>query len=238
MNANEMRQNAQLIFESIASGDTCGFEDPEWAVLLTKAQYEIVFEILKEGVTRNTRNRRFLDAIVKSLTLVDGDTEDPIIAGVEYPDSYLVSFVKSGESSLSDKLWWVLSETWIGDVSSVTKRTRIDSITFDEYSVNKDNPFRKPDINEAFWSLPVDGKIIVITDGTTYDTSTMKYKVEYVQNPMEYPIVPVAGSTPTQNCVLHKSIHPRIVERAARLAKAYVNDSEGFQLQYVEDNKK
>jgi hypothetical protein len=213
MTFQEMKTRAEILFEAIDSDDVAGFTDNEWTDLFNQAQYKVVLEILNDGIARNSFNRRAIDPLIQT-------------------DNVAGTLSVSGSSpkftvTLTDEIWWVLKVTASVtiDGNSYTD-ILVDSISYDEYHANKDNPFKNPDKDERYWRYPLNNDMIVITDSVT---SLDDIEVEYVRLASS---INASGDASE----LHESVHPAIVEVAVRLAHKSLEESTGYQLQALEND--
>jgi len=219
MTANEMKYAVQVLYDSIDSDNAPSFLDPEWAVILTQAQYDVVMDIVSSGSSRTDFNRSALRDIVKKVNAVSftPTTDD----SVYYPNGYYATDLDIKTSNV----WLPLITT----VDTSTKSNiKVDIIEQDFYLKNKNNPFRKPDSDNLFWAVYEDGDMIIIGDGGI----PTKLKMSYLEDIEAHPIAPDAVSP--VNCVLDESIHRLIVKKAASLANLYVSDFNAFQAHTLE----
>jgi hypothetical protein len=130
----------------------------------------------------------------------------------------------------------------------------VDPIDDDFYSANKDNPYKKPNI-EKIWRI--DGANAsskeheYITDGT-FDLTTihlhMDRKPRAIIVPETTSVLYVAGDGTIDgiyfvdyhtglDCLLDQSIHRDIVDKAVKLAYAALQDEKGFQISSVQEQQ-
>lgn len=227
----EMKSRARILFEEITSGDAPGFTNADWGQIFTQAQYDVVNDILQDGLAKNAYNRRALDALIKYQEFTDADAGPTITAHPKYTYGYLVDIENTAIGLTADQIWWILSAG--AEVTSLASTTvgniPIDEINYSEYRANIKNPFRKPSYEYSLWYWPEDKKLVVITDGSVLK----KVLIEYVENlkssTTDYTIA--SGS----DCKLHESVHPLIVKRAVETAFSAVQDQAGFQMQVLEN---
>lgn len=228
LTAKQMKNEARIRFESIASGDAPGFNDREWSVLLTSAQSGVVYDVYKEGLDKNEENRNSIQSLIRFYENEELELSDTLMNSfkVGLPVDYMFVIVD----------WCELANNQI----------KLIPISYDAFFSNKDNPFEKPDTNK-FWKLTSSDdnrltRIIITPNGIRPDT----YKAKYIKRP--YPIVVndlnngieyYDGNEVTNesNCELHPNIHRRIVERAAKLAYASTLDPQGYQIQSIEEQR-
>lgn len=219
LTAKEMQYEAKIVYEALASADAPGYTDRQWSILLTQAQEKVIIEIINEGLDKNESNRR---AISKLLTPVTLNLKD--LPTSFWPNSKLISFPEVYFHMVYD---------------NIDDTIKLKSVSYDYVNANLSNPFENPNEKE-FWKVVSNEGIIIITDGVT---EISKYKLIYLKKPI--PIITkenieiegykVTGAENQISCELDPIIHRRIVERAGRLAEAYVNNQAGYQLSRLEE---
>ena len=226
----EMKLETKILYESINSSDAPGFQSSEWQIIFNLAQRKVVWDILNKGLTKDAFTMRMLEPIT---VYANDDTE---VANVDYylnsDNSAAIGF------TLDESIFWVLDEYLKTDDYNKIPLKRI---TYDFYQDNLKNPFKKPGIGDdkKFWIISAtkgtDYNTVIISDGTTLTNPV--YKTMGVYHPDENEIDIVDGYT--NGCSkLAKAAHPLIVERAVKLAHLAVTDTEGFQLQFAENQLK
>ena len=219
LTAKEMQYEAKVVYEALASADAPGYTDRQWSILLTQAQEKVIIEITNEGLDKNEVNRR---AVSKLLTSFTQNLKDLPVSF--WPNSKLISFPEAYFHMVYDN---------IDDV------IKLKSVSYDYVNANLSNPFENPNKDE-FWKVVSSRGIIIITDGIT---EASRYKLMYLKRPV--PIITkenieIEGYSADEitrqlNCELDPIVHRRIVERAGRLAEAYVNNQAGYQLSRLEE---
>ena len=104
----------------------------------------------------------------------------------------------------------------------------IKPISYDEYSANKDNPFKKPR-PDKFWRLKGPGETnntIIVPSGYALLYGT---KLDYIAMPQ--------GISNNTNSELHESTHNNIVTRAVKLILGAKQNQIGYQIQDKEDKE-
>ena len=217
MTVSQMRDEAELLYESINSSAAPGFIDAEWNIILTAAQRKVVIDILKEGVTRNSLNMLSVEILIQT----DSYTSFSIDTFFKNSNDTSARTIDTGVKVFETKFFWVLDE--YADTAS-DSNIPLKRISFDFYRTNIDNPFRTPNSIDGFWLLQYNNKPVFITDGTVIT----KYSIIGVYHPDNYNLV-IGGL-----CVLNEGIHSRIVEKAVELAHMSVIDPQGYQLALTE----
>jgi len=217
MTVTQMRDETELLYESINSSTAPGFIDEEWEIILTAAQRKVVVDILKEGVTRDSFNVLSIEALIQPDTYTAFTTD----TFFKNSDDSAAQTINTGVKAFETKFFWVLNE--YAD-TAIDTNIRLDRISFDFYRANIGNPFRMPNSEDGFWLLQYNNKPVFITDGT----AITKYSIMGVYHPDNYNLV--IGGT----CVLNEGVHSRIVEKAVELAHMSVIDPQGYQLALTE----
>jgi len=227
MTFNEMRAEAELLYESIDSSNAPGFLDVEWGQFFTVAQRKIVMKILNEGINKNIHNQLAIEKLVQTDNYIDLTSTD---THYKNTDGTAAQTIDTGTKEFNLDFCWILDEY----VNTATiNNIPIKRITYDFYRTNLQNPFRIPDIEEGYWVLQFNNIPVFITDGTTLTS----YYIVGVEHPDKYPISPgivYPETTGTEASVLNKSVHSRIVEEAVTLARMSVVDAQGYQLALAE----
>jgi hypothetical protein len=139
---------------------------------------------------------------------------------------------------------------------------QVDPIDDDFYGSNKDNPYKKPNI-EKIWRIDSADESSkeheYITDGT-FDLTTIHLHIDRKPRPIIVPETtgviyattdgsidgiyfmdynfPTGASNPAGlNCQLDPIIHREIVDRAIKLAYAALQDEKGFQISTVQEQQ-
>ena len=216
LTAKEMEYEAKVVYEALASADAPGYTSRQWSIILTQAQEKVLNEILNEGWDSTETNRRVVSKLLKTTNRTIRNKVD-----TDLP------FANTFKAPLPVDYMHIVTDTANGTV-------RVKPVSYDYVLVNLKNPFENP-TNDLFWRV-VDGKnALIITDGTPLS----KYRITYIKRPE--PIItrelktPIEGFTEEKNCDLDPIVHRRIVDRAGRLAEAYVNNQVGYQISTIEE---
>jgi hypothetical protein len=218
----EFKAETELLYESINSSAAPGFTDAEWGQLLTIAQRKVVKTILDEGVTKNAFNQLAIEKLMQAdsytVTATDGHFLNT--------DGTAAQTINTGTKAFDVKFFWIIDEYV---KTAAVNNIPLKRISFDFYRINKDNPFRKPDIDEGFWLLQYNNKPVFITDGS----ALTNYYLIGVHHPDTYPIG--TGLTyGVEGSWLNEGAHYRIVEEAVKLARMSVIDPQGYQLAAID----
>jgi len=180
-------------------------ESKEIFYFLSRSERDYVQEIYDEGIDKNEKNKKKLGGLLLTSTITGGD----IASSTFYPSSYVVT--------LPDGVLYVLNERANSDVF-------VKPISYDEYNVSRDNPFRQPRIDK-FLRLDGLGIHIILTPSVTLT----KLSIDYVKTPL--------GISVNQNCELHESVHYNIVKGAVKLILAAKQEQVGYQIQSIEEKQ-
>lgn len=255
MNATQMKYEAQLLYESIASADAPGYTSREWSFLLTAGQEKVIKEIIDQGLDEEEKHRKAISSLFIPMSVSMSVTND-----------YTSTLPNSLRVPLDADCLGVTMERCIinyGTVSvPLTKLVTIKPIKYDFYEANLQNPLKKPDKRYVFWRL--DGSTY---KGTTFtkdhiiigDTTSLKnyydyittYKYVKIKKPS--PII-VKDSTYTADhgtidgiafypnyvsadldSVLDSFVHRWIIQEAVNIAYASDKDQIGYQLAQFEN---
>ena len=206
LSAQEMKYEAQLAYEALASADAPGYTDKQWSILLTQAQENLVLSLCRSGMDAEELGRRAISKLIEEVT-------DPVIESYNIIDSaYRVI--------LEDDYLHILKDT-------ANQEVQVKPVSYDFLHANFENPFEAPS-NKEYWRLVGKQSVIIVTNGVNLDS----YKIVYVRRPK--PIITAAGKSTSpleiegypgpRNCELDHSVHRIIVSEAANLALAYTRN--------------
>lgn len=238
MTAEEMKYEAEILYESIASADAPGYENKEWSYLLTAGQEKVVKIIIDKGWDKEEKYKKAIS---------------PVCVPIEVTGVGLID----NTSVIPKSIRVVISEDLIGATMERVFLTNtlvpVKPITHDYYLANLKNPLKKPDSNEIFWRFDelngADKVHIVITDLTTIGDLT---KYQYVGVGKPPPIIVkdsgyVAGdgtidgvafssyTAANLDSTLGTFIHRWIVQEAVNIAFASDKDQLGYQISQAEN---
>lgn len=234
MTSAEMEKEFSILYDKITSFSAPGYEDDEKSIFLTKAQERVVLSLLNplknsvhEGFEETEVRRKDLQALVKGATLtVASASQVGVLPNGKFYD-------------LPSDCLYVISEEIITSSPIPCKnniRVRVKPITHDFYSINKDNPWKKPNYLQNVWRLDYStNKHEIITDGTF---SVASYEIRYIKKlqPIIIGANTVDGATGPLNCELNNIIHKRIVEVAVQIATG-VTTPELYQIKTIEQKQ-
>ena len=226
MNHLEFKDAFNLRYNNALEGAP-GLDDYEISMYLTNAQLELVKEAYsnnlgdKSSFESKEKSRRVLSELVKyeeintTKSSRRGLVDDSVFFEITEEPMYIVAEflrVKSNNPLHNGKLIKVIP------------------VTHDEFMLNYNNPFRKPNYNKA-WRLDISKEASKTTVEIVMNDGVQTYNVRYIKLP--YPIIvadlstdPVVGGigltingyTGIGNSQLNSQVHPEIVDRAVELA--------------------
>lgn len=236
MTIQEFSDEFNIQYNSVVGANNPGLTEYEKSVYLTKAQLEIVkslydntSNVKRQGFESNERRREQLKELI-----VDYKTKT-------FNTSNLTINSKSVFIPLPDDVMYILYEH-VTSLDKCKSEANVLPITHDEYNIQINNPFKKPNKNRA-WRMDyglVEGKHVI---ELLYVTKLFEYKLRYIKYPtpiilvdleVEYPNenISIDGVSGTSECILNKELHPVILNRAIELAKIdYNSENLDFKIQ-------
>ena len=230
MTNQEFRQQFDISYNAIASMSSPGIDDFELSVYLTTAQLEIIknyYDPLsnrkQKGFEATEKRRRDLNQLIKdyktSTTITNSSNIDSEAKFYIVPnDLFLIVNEKAK----------ITSEDCYNN-----KTLTIKSISYDEYDVQIDNPFEKPNEKVA-WRLDLSNvnntKVVEII--SPYNVlGSLEYQIRYIKYPKPIIITNLNTAFPSDNltidgifvetpCELNTEICREILDRAVLLALA------------------
>lgn len=231
MTATEMKQEFLILYDKITNFDAPGYEDIEISIFLTKAQERIVLNKIRslgnkyrEGFEESEIRRKELVELVKGVTI----TVPSISQANVLPNGTFFDLPTDCLFAISEE---VTTASAIG--CSNGKRLRIKPVTHDEYAINKNNPFQKPNILRYVWRLDYqDRKHELLTDGTF---TIAQYHLRYLKTliPIIIGTDTIDGAVGPLNCELNNIMHKMIIDEAVKIATG-ITDPEKYQLKSIE----
>lgn len=228
MTVSEFILEFNLLYDNIAGEGAPGIDNHEISVYLTTAQEELVKNFysgnnqVRDGFENSEKRRRDLNELVVDYRQATSTTSSRGI------DSNSIFF------EIPSNVFYIINEqlTLSGsDACTNGKKIMIKPITHDEYLIEKNNPFRKPNKRKA-WRMDISSEagkpvVEVITSMTGSE-----YHMRYIKKPL--PIVvsnfedatettaglglTVDGVNTITECELNQEIHREILNRAVELA--------------------
>lgn len=230
MTNQEFRNFFDISYNAIASNSAPGIDDFELSVYLTQAQLEIVknyYDPLsnrkQKGFEATEKRRRDLNQLVKDYKTTSTISNDFNI------DSLSRFYV------VPDDLFLIVNEK--AKITSEdcynNKTLNIKPMSYDEYNVQINNPFEKPD-NKNAWRLDISNvnNVKVVEIISPYNIlGSLEYQVRYIKYPKPIIITNLNTAFPSDNltidgifvetpCELNTEICREILDRAVLLALA------------------
>lgn len=221
MTVTELKNEFNILYDSISSNSAPDIDDYELSVLLTKSQLQIVnnkFEELsnklRKGFEGNTKRRNDLKELITNYSVT---LEQELDKRINLNSQFFV---------IPSNLLYIIQEQAVISCNGVNKTISVSPKTHDEYNVQIENPFKKP-YNKEVWRLDYNSKdsgnnVVELIS----DTKVKEYKLRYLKRPepiiisnlsnfneglsIEGKILPSIGSLP--------SLHQEILDRAVELA--------------------
>lgn len=231
MTSQDMKREFLVLYDKVTNFSAPGYEDIEISLFLTKAQERVVLSIYnplgnrtREGFEATEARRKELKELVKGVTISTpySDQTQVLPNGkfYELPEDCL--FVISEEVTVASS-----------DNCQNSKRVNVKPITHDEYNINKENPFKKPDFLNFIWRLDYKDRLHeLITDGTFTVTD---YHIRYIKRlkPIIVGTGTVDGETGPLDSELDQIIHKRIIDEAVKIATG-ITDPALYQIKSLE----
>lgn len=242
LTAIQMKDNFLVLYDKVTNFAAPGYEEDEISLFLTKAQDQIVKRYYnykgnkyKEGFEETEKRRKDLSELIRH--------DDINCTATTTTTQNGLSAVQTGASTNgvlvdlpADLLYTLREEVEIENATDTCiadgTLLEVKPITHDEYTVNKKNPWKRPD-ETLVWRLDFSSnnngakRHELIGDGT-YDLKT--YKLRYLKQPTDIDISTGA------NCRLNASMHQEIVDTAVRIA-AGITDPATYQIKVNEEQQ-
>ncbi|AGO48978.1 Putative structural protein [Cellulophaga phage phi14:2] len=229
MTVSELKNEFNILYDSISSNSAPGIDDYEMSVFLTKAQLELVkskFEPLSNKLQRgfegNTKRRNDLKELIRDYKT---SLERVLNKHVNSDSQFF---------ALPSDVLYPIQEQAILVCNGKNKTVTITPKTHDEYNIQIENPFRKP-YNKEVWRMDYSSKeagndIVELIS----DSKVKEYNLRYLKTPDPIIIsdLTVFGEGLSINGKTSPSIgdltafHTEILDRAVELAnRAYRENS-------------
>jgi len=228
MTVQEFSNEFEILYNEIATNAAPNIDEYEKSVYLTKAQLELVknhFHPLgnkyRDGFEQSSKRRADLkELIVNHISTTQIASSSGISPDSKYfqiPDNVFLIIQESAIISNSD-------ECLDGKILNVVPKTH------DEYNIQKDNPFKKPN-DKIVWRVDYQ-KLAGLSNVELISPYTIStYKVRYIKYPEPIVLVnltttypgeglTIDGVSTSQTCELNENIHREILDRAVELAIA------------------
>jgi len=180
---------------------------------LSRYEMDYIKLIYEEGFDKNESNKRKLGKLLEEVTITGGD----IVSSTFYPDAYVVTIPTDVLYTINERV--DLTENAIPYLNILTK-----PISYDEYSANKNNPFRHANVEKCLRLEGVNSHTLLVTSDT--DSLNNVY-LNYIKTPL--------GINLSQDCELHEGVHHNIVSGAVKLIQAAMQNQVGYNIQSKEE---
>ena len=230
MTNQEFRQQFDISYNAIASMSSPGIDDFELSVYLTTAQLEIIknyYDPLsnrkQKGFEATEKRRRDLNQLVKdyktSTTITNSSNINSEAKFYIVPDDLFLIVNEKAKINSKD--------------CYNNKTLNIKPMSYDEYNIQIDNPFEKPDEKTA-WRLDISNinNVKVVEIVSPYNISgSLEYQIRYIKYPKPIIITNLNTAFPSDgltidgiyvetSCELNTEICREILDRAVLLATA------------------
>lgn len=227
MTTTEFSNRFDILYNGIATNDAPPLDLYEKSVYLTKAQLQIVKNYFEpkgnkygDGFEQSNKRRNDLNELIRTYkSTIEISSDDGIDENSQFfkiPNNTFLIIQEKAKVSSSDSC---INNKYIG----------VKPKTHDEYNVQKDNPFKKPN-EKVIWRLDYYSQNSGNKNVELISPYTIKeYALRYVTYPS--PIVlgdlvslfpgeslTIDGVAQAQTCKLSESIHDEILDRAVELA--------------------
>jgi|TARA_R110000787_G_scaffold40193_4_gene100165 hypothetical protein len=232
MTATEMEELFLIEYDRVTSFDAPGYTANEISEILSSAQEQLIFH------TYNPLGNKYQKGL-EEVELTTADLQELVSESNLTSSASQIGVLTNGRFfDLPVNHWLTLMEevTIATDSCFNGAKGIVKPITHDEYTINRNNPFKKPAVNEVTWRLTNSGRRFeLVTDGN-YTITT--YNMRYLIKPQ--PIITATGITVDGvagplNCQLKSTTHRRIVKYAVRIA-AGITDAQMYQVKTIEQN--
>jgi hypothetical protein len=230
MTNREFRNQFDISYNAIASNSAPGIDDYELSVYLTKAQLEIIknyYDPLsnrkQKGFEATEKRRRDLGQLVR-----DYKTIDTISNSFNISSEAKFYIVPEDLFLITNEKAKITSEDCYNN-----KILKIKPMSYDEYNIQIDNPFEKPNEKEA-WRLDLSNinNLKVVEIISPYNIlGSLEYQIRYIKYPKPIIITNLNTTFPSDNltidgifaetpCELNTEVCREILDRAVLLALA------------------
>ena len=230
MTLTEFSDEFDILYNNIKSQSAPGLDAYEKSVFLTLAQEEIVekaykgINVLGSSFEETEFSRRVLDKLVRQSTI-----------NTTVTNSYKI-VSNSVVYELPNDVQYIIFEEANGTPVNCENTVNLSvlPIRHDEYTMQKDNPFRKPNLSQreaGAWRLDIaDATRRLVEIVPPSNITLTNYVLRYIKKPL--PIILVALSTVASgltikglnvatNSELDDSVHRHILNRAVEMAKIH-----------------
>lgn len=228
MTLQELNNEFDIHYNSIAGQSAPNLDVYEKSVFLTKAQLEIIKNYYDpksnrkgEGFEASEKRREDLKELIKNYNNSNSFTNSSRI------------HLSSRFFNIPEDVFLIINEQVKINSSDCFNNTTIEvkPVTHDEFNKQIKNPFQTPDSSKAWrldYSMIDNNKVVEIVSPYNV-TGSLEYKLRYLKYPkpiilkdltVEFPSenISIDGETAESNCELNESLHREILDRAVELA--------------------
>jgi hypothetical protein len=247
MQANEMKFNFMLKYDSLFEFAAPAYDDRQISWLLTSAQSRVFLDKYYTpsnkyglGFEADEKRRRDLEQLIKSATWTSPNTSvNGLTKTASQTDADAIGKHPNGTLfDLPTDFVYAIEEAVITDAIA-GKEVLVRPITHDQYLANVNNPYKQPYAN-LVWRM--DYSRLVDADGdpavggaaasakrteliTAPGATVTKYRLRYLRMPPDI-VVDEFDPTNQKHCVLDETLHETIIDEAVKIAKAAVKPQE------------
>lgn len=228
MTVTELKNQFNILYDSISSNSAPNIDDYEISVFLTKAQLELVknkFEPLsnklRKGFEGNTKRRSDLKNLIKDYKT---SLEQSLNKHINSNSQFFI---------IPSDILYPIQEQAIISCNGKNRTVSVTPKTHDEYNIQIENPFKKP-YNKEVWRMDYSNESGNQLIELISDSKVKEYNLRYLKRPepiiisdltvfneglsIEGKNLPTAGDL--------SSMHSEILDRAVELAiEAYRENS-------------
>lgn len=228
MTSLEFSNEFDILYNSVASNASPGFDLYEKSVYLTKAQAEIVKNYYdptsnskQKGFENSEKRRHDLKSLIRDYKQ---SALFPAKVGIS-TNSLFCNIPLNIFVAIQEQVKIINK-----DLCNYGQQVNVVPITHDEYNIQKENPFKKPDKNTV-WRMDYSniggGPVVELI--TSYTQNDLEYQLRYLRNPSPIILTDLSVEFPNDNltinnvsdeslCQLHEMTQIEILDRAVELA--------------------
>lgn len=182
---------------------------------LSRYERDFIQDVYKDGIDKNEDNKKKLGKLLSTASLTGASI---VSYATFYPNSY--------EVAIPAGLLYTTNERANITINSIPlTNILVKPMSYDEYNLNKENPFRKPTNKKCLRLEGLENHIIVVPSGATLD----KVYIDYIKTPL--------GIDLNQDCELHENVHYNIIKGAVKLILGAKQEQIGYQIQSKEEKE-
>jgi hypothetical protein len=233
MTAIEMKSEFLILYDKITNLEAPGYEDDEISRFLSKGQERVVLDYYHplgnkylEGFEDTEGRRKDIKELVKGTTISTPSLDQNNVL----PNGVFYDLPLDCLYAISEEVTLLSTDTCVNG-----KRIRVKPITHDEYAINVNNPFKKPD-STKIWRLDYQTKRHeLITDGTF---TVKDYHLRYIKRiqPIIIDGSSIDGFVGPLDSELDAIIHRRIVDEAVKIATG-ITDPQHYEIKTIEQKE-